>query len=96
MTKSEALIHDRIRELILESLTPSYPSPVDSVVLRRHLANMGHPMSDEDMMSYVAYLVEKGLAKTDKRGSGIVLISITARGLDVVDERIDEIGVGGD
>lgn len=94
MTKAEALKHDRIRELILQSLSPSYPSPVDSVVLRRHLANFGHPVTTDDLTSYVAYLEEKDLVKTEKRGAGIILVRITARGLDVLDERVDEVGVG--
>jgi hypothetical protein len=94
MTKAEALKHDRVRELILQSLSTSYPAPVDSVVLRRHLGNFGHPITDEDLTSYIAYLEEKELVRSVKRGAGIVLVRITAKGLDVLDGRIEEFGVG--
>lgn len=94
MTKAEALKHDRIRELLLKSLVPSYPLSMDAVVLRRIMANFGYPMTEGDLMSYLAYLEEKCLVKIDKRGEFIVLVRITAKGLDVLDNRIDEIGVG--
>lgn len=94
MTKVEALKHDRVRELILKSLSPDYPHSVDSVVLRRHLANFGHPITSDDLASYIAYLEEKCLVKTDKRGAGIVLVRVTAKGLDVLDHRVSEVGVG--
>lgn len=94
MTKAEALKHDRVREIILQSLSTNYPTPVDSVVLRRHLGNFGHPITAEDLTAYVAYLEEKELVKSEKRGVGIVLVKITARGLDVLDDRVNEVGVG--
>lgn len=94
MTKAEALKHDRIRELLLKSLAPDYPLSVDSVVLRRHMANFGYPMTEGDLVSYLAYLEEKCLVKIEKRGTDIVLVRITAKGLDVLDNRIDEVGVG--
>ena len=94
MTKAEALRYDRIRELILESLAPGYPAPIDTVVLRRHMANFGHPMSDDDLTSYIAYLEEKELVKSEKKGGGIVIVKITAKGIDALDERIAVKGVG--
>lgn len=94
MTKADALKHDRIRELILISLQPNYPLSMDSVVLRRHMATFGYPMTESDLMSYLAYLEEKCLVKIEKRGEFIVLARITAKGLDVLDNRIDEVGVG--
>ena len=94
MTKPEALRHDRSRELILETLAPDYPAPVDSVVLRRVLGTLGHPLSMDDLDSYIAYLEEKDLVKTNKKPGGIVLVKITAKGIDALDERIAVKGVG--
>ncbi len=94
MTKPEALRHDRSRELILDSLAPSYPTPVDSVVLRRVLGTLGHPLSEDDLNSYIAYLEEKELVRTEKKPGGIILIKITAKGIDALDERITVKGVG--
>lgn len=96
MTKAEAVKHDRIRHLILKSLSPGHPEPLDTVVLRRHMATFGYPMTEEDLTSYIAYLEEKALVKVDKRPGDIVMVKITAIGMDALDERINVIGVGQD
>lgn len=94
MTRPEAVKHDRIRQLILKALEPGYPTPLDTIVLRRHMANFGYPLSEEDLNSYLAYLDDKELVKIDRRQGGIVLVRLSAKGLDVLDERISVCGVG--
>lgn len=94
MTKEDAVKHDRIRELILISLSEHHPNSLDSVMLRRMIIRLGYPIMANDLTSYVAYLEEKELVKIDRHGSGILLVRITAKGLDVLDGRINEVGVG--
>ena len=96
MTKMEAIRHDRIRKLILESLAKDYPQPLDTVVLRRHMATFGFPLTHTDLNSYIAYLQEKELIKKDERPGGIVLVRATVKGLDALDGRIDVAGIGQD
>ena len=87
--------YNRIRRLILEHLAPSHPHPVDSVMLRASLANLGYPMDDKSLESYLAYLAERGYLKTiEKKEFGIILVSITAGGLDALDGRITDPGIG--
>ncbi len=96
MTKIEAVKHDRIRKLILDALAKQYPNVLDTVVLRRYLATFGYPMTHGDLSAYIAYLKEKELVKEDRRPGDIVMVSITSRGIDVLDERIMIEGVGQD
>jgi len=87
--------HNRIRLLILKVLAPEYPKTVDSVILRRCLSNFGYPMDAEKLCSYLAYLQERDYVRVEeKKKFDIVMVSITATGLDVLDGRIDDPGIG--
>jgi hypothetical protein len=87
--------HNRIRLLILKVLAPEYPKTVDSVILRRCLSNFGYPMDNDKLCSYLAYLKERGyLLVEEKKAFDIIMVSITATGLDVLDGRIDDRGIG--
>jgi predicted transport protein len=69
--------------------------PVDSVILRKLLADLGYPMDENTLNSYLAYLSERGYVRVeDRKKYEIVLVTITADGLDVLDCRIDDRGVG--
>jgi hypothetical protein len=92
----KAVKHDRIRQLILKTLGLEYPSLLDAVVLRRHLANFGYPLSTDELLSYCAYLAEKELVTILDRPGDIHMIRATAKGLDVLDDRIPECGCGQD
>ncbi len=90
----EAEKHNRIRVLILKILSPQYPHPVDAVLLRRCLADFGYPISEKSLVSYLAYLSERGAVKLDqKKDFEIVMASATAKGLDILDGRISEQGI---
>jgi len=90
-----AVKHNRIRKLILEALSPNYPSPVDTLIVRQTLSNMGYPMANNDLTAYLAYLNERGFVSVEeKKDYGITLVAITADGLDVLDGRLDDRGVG--
>ncbi len=87
--------HNRVRKLILEALSPDYPNPLDTLILRQTLSNMGYPMTEGDMAAYLAYLKERGYITLETRkGFDIVLVAITANGLDVLDGRVEDRGVG--
>ena len=91
----KAMQHNRIRKLILEHLAPAHPYPVDSVMLRASLANLGFAMDEGTLKSYLAYLEERGYVKVEERkGFDITLVAIRAAGLDVLDGRCDDPGVG--
>lgn len=92
---TEALRRNLIRKRILQCLAPGYPNAQDAIILRRSLADLGYPMTEESLLSYCAYLAERQLARIDVREQfGICLITITANGLDVLDGRSTDPGVG--
>ncbi len=87
--------HNLVREQILKVLAPEYPKPVDAVILRRCLANFGHPMDVHKLTGYLAYLQERGcVVVEEKKSFAITLVRITSRGLDVIDGRIKDCGIG--
>ena len=89
-----AMRHNLIRRQILKILEPEYPKTIDAQVLRRVLDNFGHAMDLSKLRSYLAYLEERGCVKViEKKDFGIVLVSITSTGLDVIDGRKDECGI---
>lgn len=87
--------HNRIRKLILEILSPDYPNSLDLLIIRQTLSNMGYPMLENDLAAYLAYLKERGYVSVeDRKGYNITLAAITADGLDVLDGRSTDRGVG--
>jgi len=86
--------HNMIRVLILKILCPEYPKAVDAVLLRRCLADFSYPQSEKSLKSYLAYLQELGCIKVDeKKDYDITMVTITAKGLDILDGRIAEPGI---
>jgi hypothetical protein len=78
----------RIRGAILKLLAHEHPGPIDFMVLHRLLDDLRYPMTEEELTSHLVYLEEKGCVKIDKRNtSGVQLImaTISAEGLDVLD-----------
>lgn len=91
----KAIKHNRIRHLILETLSLNYPRPLDALIIRLTLSNMGYPITESDLDAYFAYLKERGYITVETRpGYDITLTAITANGLDVLDGRVDDRGVG--
>lgn len=59
------------------------------------MADLGYPMDEDSLASYLAYLKERGYVRVEKRPAfDITLVSITADGMDVLDGRIEDRGVG--
>ena len=92
--KMTAQRHNLAREQILKILAPEYPKPVDAVILRRCLANFEHPMDANKLAGYLAYLVERGCVVVEEKPYDITLVRITSTGLDVLDGRVDDCGIG--
>ena len=91
----ETMRRNRIRKLILEALAPGYPNPLDALILRQTLATVGYPMTGESLASYLAYLEERGYVVVEQKDDfEITLVKITADGLDVLDGRTSDVGVG--
>lgn len=86
--------HEIARGKIVKILAPEHPHPIDSVMLRRLLDDFGISVTEDAMTSYIAYLEERGYVRTETRKhTGIVMVFATAKGLDLIDGRIDDEGV---
>jgi hypothetical protein len=86
----------RIRGAVLKLLAHEHPGPVDFMVLHRLLDDLRYPMTEEELLSHLVYLQEKGCVKVERRkttGVEIVMATITAGGLDVLDGFTDNCGV---
>jgi len=87
--------HNRVRQLILRIACPSYPNALDAQLVRVTLATLGYPMDEKDLRFYLAYLQERGYITVDeKREYGILLVTITAAGIDVLDGRTKDCAIG--
>lgn len=86
----------RVRGSILKLLAHEHPGPIDFVVLHRLLDDLRYSMTEEELMSHLAYLDEKGCVKIVRRkttGLEIIMATITAQGLDILDGFQDTCGV---
>jgi hypothetical protein len=82
-----------IRGKILYYLALIYPQPATLPLLQGELDIFGYPVSTEQLSFHVAYLEEKGLVSTEKKrgpksAHEILLVRITARGIDYHDGRL--------
>jgi DNA-binding HxlR family transcriptional regulator len=88
--------YKRIRGAILKLLAHEHPGPIDFAVLHRLLDDLRFTMTEEELTSHLVYLEEKGCVKIDKRatsGVEIVMATITADGLDVLDSFRPDCGI---
>ena len=86
----------RIRGAILKLLAHEHPGPIDFMVLHRLLDDLRYTITGEELQSHLGYLEEKGCIKFERRrttGVEIVMVTITAQGLDVLDGFKDTCGV---
>lgn len=92
----ETIRHELARGQILKILAPEHPNPVDFTLLRRLLDTFGFTVRDETLISYCAYLQERGYLKMEVRKTSVGVLRfamITATGLDLLDGRKDDDGV---
>ena len=88
--------YKRIRGAILKLLAQEHPGPIDFLVLHRLLDDIRYTITTEELESHVTYLEEKGCVKRERRGAKgfeIIMVTITAQGLDVLDGFTDTCGV---
>jgi repressor of nif and glnA expression len=88
--------YKRIRGAILKLLAYQHPGAVDFKVLHYLLDDLGYTISEQECESHVCYLAEKSLVNKNKRKSGgitIYMVTVTPRGLDVLDGFVAEAGV---
>ena len=81
----------RVRGAILKLLAYEHPRPVDFHVLHIMLDNLNYTISEDEMDSHVSYLAHasKGYVLDESRACGQVrvrMITITPKGLDLLDE----------
>jgi len=97
MKDLEAQKNKRIREIILTILQKDYPNPVDTVVLRYAIDNLGYPLLQNEFEAHLKYLDEKGYVKTEKKesfGMNMFLVELTANGWDLLDGLSKDKGIG--
>ncbi len=78
----------RTRGAILKVLAVEHPRPVDSKVINALLDDLRMAVTEEECQSHLAYLAQKGLLVLDERkmrGICLQMITISPRGLDVLD-----------
>lgn len=86
----------RIRGAILKLLAHQHPGAIDFKVLHYLLDDLRYTISEEECSSHICYLAQKGLVNKERRSSGgvdISMVTISPRGLDVLDGFIEETGV---
>ena len=96
MKPMDGVKNKRIRVAILELLKTEYPGSLDMRMLQFSLDSLGYPMPIESLKAHLKYLNEKGLTKLDTRKGVNFYIewaSLTAKGWDLLDGNIDEIGI---
>lgn len=86
MTSRDIFRRNRARGVILKILAPSHPNGLDQIMIRRELQLFGHAVDRSALRSYIEYLVEAGcVKKTTLDNHGIDIITITNRGLNILD-----------
>lgn len=88
--------YKRIRGAILKLLAHEHPGPIDFMVLHRLLDDLRFAMTEEELESHLVYLQEKGCVRFDLRqstGVKLTMLTITAEGLDVLDDFKHDCGV---
>ncbi len=96
MKSIEGEKNKRIRVALLELLKTAYPGSLDMRVLSFSLDNLGYPLPIESLKAHLKYLCEKLLVKLETRkgyGFFIEFASLTAKGWDLLDGNINEVGI---
>ena len=86
----------RVRGAILKLLAHQHPGALDFKVLHYLLDDLGFTISEDECSSHVCYLTQKELVnKIEKKTGGveILMVSISPRGLDVLDGFVIEPGI---
>lgn len=88
--------YGRIRGRVLRLLAREHPGTLDAKVLVAVLSDLGYEMDGKECAGHLHYLAEKGYVNRIERkaaGMKIEMVSLTAKGLDLMDGLIVDIGV---
>ncbi len=88
--------YKRIRGLILKLLVKEHPGAIDLKVVYCLLDDLRYTITEEEFLSHLRYLEDKGFVRREKRkGTGVEVefCLITPEGMDLVDGFIRDVGV---
>lgn len=86
----------RVRGAVLRVLAKEHPRPVDLKVLRVLMNELGYGLDDRECLGHIEYLAEKEFVRREEKKAGglrIMLVSISANGLDLIDGLKEDIGI---
>lgn len=92
-TEIENIENQHRRGLILQNLKQKYPEGVDFVVLQKALEFQGHSLSKRELASLIEYLNDGGYVKVTYFQKYILIITLSKKGIDLLDKLISDIGV---
>ncbi len=92
-TEIENIENQHRRGLILQNLKQKYPEGVDFVVLQKALELQGHSLSKRELASLIEYLNDGGYVKVTYFQKYILIITLSKKGIDLLDNLISDIGV---
>lgn len=89
----ENIENNRRRGLILENLKQKYPDGVDFVVLQKALEIQGHSLSKRELASLIEYLKDGEYVKVTYFKNYILVITLSKKGIDILENSISDIGI---
>lgn len=89
----ENIENNRRRGLILENLKQKYPDGVDFVVLQKALELQGHTLSKRELASLIEYLKDGEYVKVTYFKNYILVITLSKKGIDLLEHTISDVGI---
>ena len=89
----ENIENNRRRGLILENLKQKHPDGVDFVVLQKALEIQGHNLSKRELASLIEYLKDGEYVKVTYFKNYILVITLSKKGIDILEHSISDIGI---
>ncbi len=89
----KSLDNQRCRGLILENLKTKYPDGVDFVVLQKALEIQGHKLNKKELAELIEYLKDGEYVRATYFQKYILIITLTKKGMDLLEKSIDDIGI---
>mgnify|MGYP001781267728 CR=1 FL=1 len=89
----EAIENARRRGLILQNLKQKYPDGVDFVVLQKALEIQGHSLSKRELASLIEYLKDGEYVKVTYFKNYILVITLSKKGIDILEHSISDVGI---
>lgn len=94
----DVVINKQLRGHILKVLKLSYPHPLGSNVIDTCLVDVGMPVSPTQLQGHLRYLAERQYlclkkATLEVTGTVIYLVTLSAKGIDLLEKTITDPGV---